>query len=141
MSHQSVADALLMEMDVGESAPADERRKNPRKRTSAIVEALVSLRNTPVWIQVTVHDISVSGIGMTTNRVFYVGEHLIMRLAFPGRTAKHILCQVKNCAYLGRGLHRIGIECCAAHEAPRQIAFIPPDWKEIIGESASSTRS
>lgn len=59
------------------------------------------------------HDISRSGMGVRSRRMYYAGRKVIVAVAVPGMQPRYMCGEVKYSRYTYRGLYHVGIELCA----------------------------
>lgn len=59
------------------------------------------------------HDISRSGVGLRSRKMFYEGRKVILSLTIPSMQPKYMCGVVKYSRYTYRGLYHVGIQLCA----------------------------
>lgn len=58
------------------------------------------------------HDISRSGLGVRSRKMYYPGRKVLIAVSVPGIQPKYMCGEVKYSRYTYRGLYHVGIELC-----------------------------
>lgn len=105
---------------------AKNRRAFPRAETSADGR-LFEVQDhggmaAPIACEVT--DLSRGGMGVVSRRMLHIGSTVIVVLPSAEGDPRILAGQVRNIAYAGNGLHRVGVQFCAMPEvSDRSVLF------------------
>lgn len=83
-------------------------------------------------------NISTSGIGFLSKRVFKKGEVIGVHLLAGHRISKLMLCRVTFCRYVRSGLHEVGAEFVEARPVFGGVPRIPTTWIEQAQRGAKA---
>lgn|GEM_PF-2954983 len=130
---------ILQTLDSQNTREMENRRNAKRLNLRISVRATVFMHNTTPNVRVYTRNISTSGIGLVTKRVFRSGELFVLEFILPDRPAKMLLAKTKFCRYLSGGLYELGAEFVESALAVRGRGQIPPHWYELAGVSIPSS--
>jgi len=86
----------------------DEKRRSPRVGVG--VRATILVHSTRRVLNVFVRDLSLGGIGISSDHSIEVGDHFSLLLAKPDTKHTHILYQVRHCRPSNDGIFDVGAQ-------------------------------
>jgi hypothetical protein len=119
---------ILQQLDQLPVKNNDNRRKAPRVpvHIAMIVTLLSGIAPSPVEIYS--RNISLSGLGFVSRRMFRREERIAMLLRFPNTPPKLILARVTFGRYISSGLYEMGSEFLECINDPKNPDLIPNEW-------------
>jgi len=136
--------AILNELGNG---PVDSERRERRRAAFpyAATALLIGIPSTP-RIKVVTRNLSTSGVGLLTHRVFQKGEVFVLPLVFPGVKTKLALCRVVFARYVSAATYDVGAKFLAALDSDgEEQVRVPAGWlqqaHEAIVKSAARTHA
>lgn len=110
-------------------AASAEHRRAPRRRMRMHMKVYVSSANDPGVVDIWCEDISISGIGFTSRRLFQKGEQFAILLKLGNLPQKLVLARVAHSRYAKAGMHTVGAEFLESVAAPSDELAIPRQWR------------
>jgi len=104
------------------------RRKLERVRARFPVQVMILSGAAPVPLEVYTRNLSLSGIGLMSRRLFQSEERIALLLKIPGRPAKLVFARVTFARYLRGGLYEVGAEFLERSSGSAREGEIPAQW-------------
>ncbi len=121
--------AIIQELDDHLHNPESEnRRKKDRVAIRLSMRVILISSTTPIPMDVYSRNISNSGIGFMTRRLFQPEERIAIILRIPKLTPKLILARTTFGRYVGGGMYEVGAEFLEAISDPTGQARVPIAW-------------
>jgi hypothetical protein len=123
---------ILQQLDAQSPGPDANRRRAKRITIRMALEVhLLSNHNRPTS-QIYTRNVSTSGIGFVTRRVFKPKEFLAFSFRIANHAPKLVLARVTFCRYVKGALHESGAEFIESTvENPHLEDKIPPNWVQL----------
>ncbi|HVX83461.1 MAG TPA: PilZ domain-containing protein [Phycisphaerae bacterium] len=120
-------EGILEALDRGVRADAQNRRRIQRLNVRLTLQAIVIGTSGGAPLRIHSRNLSRSGIGFVSRRLFRRGERLVIVLRVPGHAGKLLLAEVTFCRYVRRALYESGARFIeAVPETPTE--GIPAHW-------------
>lgn len=120
--------AILVHLDQGATARADNRRRACRVNIRTGMKALLLGQDAKTNVTIYSRNISTSGIGFVSRRMFKVGERVAVPFEVKDHPHKLVLAKVTFCRYVKSGLYTIGAEFIEAILDEGGPNRIPAHW-------------
>ena len=119
---------ILRQMDEHLQSPSSDNRSAPRVnvRTPMTVNFLSGAGASPV--DVFTRNLSISGIGFVSRRMFRTEERVAISLKIPKLPAKMILARITFGRYINNGLYETGAEFLECIADARGSGTVPKQW-------------
>ena len=124
---------LLVRIDHVNAGGRRDRRTSRRvaiKRDCKVI--LIGQSHLPE-VPVTLHDMSIGGVGMFSKRPIPPGTPIVLPLHVAGDASKLLLCDVKTCRYSHGGLYFVGAEFVQSYPDAQREGKVPRMWIRHVG--------
>ncbi len=123
---------ILQQLDAQNPGPGANRRTAKRLNVRmALTVHLLSDHNSPIS-QIYTRNVSTSGIGFVTKRVFKPKEYLAVSFQIGNHLPKLVLARVTFCRYVKGALHESGAAFVESiTENTTLVDKIPPHWAQM----------
>jgi len=115
---------------------ARERRVAPRVKINIPVKVILLSGPTPAPVEVYSRNISLSGLGFVSKRLFRRDERVAVVLRFGNLPTKLVLTRITFGRYVSEGLHEVGAEFLECIVDTKGKCDIPHRWVNAAHQAA-----
>lgn len=129
---------ILQQLDERLQNPATENRRAPRVAVRLPMTVILLSATAPSPIGVFSRNISQSGLGFVSRRLFSREERIAISLHIPKLPSKLIFARVTFGRYVSAGLYEMGAEFLESVSDPKGEAHIPSHWLTAASQARHS---
>lgn len=124
--------AILQHLDHTDNPDVENRRRAPRVNVRLPLDVIVLGVVNPAPVQVYTRNLSISGMGFVSRRMFKSNERVAIYLRAQGLASKLVLARVTFARYAGGGFYQMGAEFLDSIQDRGNMRF-PSHWNLVSG--------